>query len=287
MTEQFKVEAKINRQYQLIKLAWNHYQSAPENLDADTLLTLNKQVEVALKLMVAVLASNEAKKEQVKPQEVDFIIEQLKQQFDTLESFDLSLVQQGMTVDMLNQAIYQDLLCDKTIEAQGQNYVRANQQEAQAYYQKNKARFEYPERRKVSHLLITINDDFVENKRAQAEKRINGIKKQLENDLSQFAVLASKYSECPTSLNKGLIGSVSRGQLYRELDLVLFNMQPQTLSSVIESEIGLHILLCHEVYPAGKMQEVDAIDAVLKQLNDHRKKKAEKKWVSHLFALVS
>jgi len=287
MTEEFKLEAKINKQYQLIKLAWNQYQNAPENLDAEILTALNKQVDVALGLMSVVLASNEAKAEQIRPEEVEFIVEQLKQQFDNPDSFDLSLEQQGMTYAMLKQAIYQDLLCEKTIATQSQDYTRANRQEAIAYYQKNKARFKYPERRKVSHLLITINDEFAENKRAQAKKRINGIKKQLDNDVNRFATLAAKYSECPTSLNQGLIGPVSRGQLYPELDLVLFNMQPQTISSIVESEIGLHILFCHEIYPAGETSESEAIDVILKQLNAHRKKKYEKKWLSSLFTAVS
>ncbi|WP_435236659.1 nitrogen fixation protein NifM [Psychromonas sp. PT13] len=285
MSKLLSPEYTINKQYQLIKLAWNHYQSAPENLDNEVLAALHKQVDVVLRLMVAVLASDEAKTEQVKPQEVEFIIEQLKQQFDNPESFDLSLEQQELTKEALNLAIYQDLLCEKTIESQSQHYPRATYQEAKAYYDKNKARFHHPERRKVSHLLITINDEFAENKRALAEKRIIGIKKQLDNDISQFAELAAKYSECPTSLNQGLVGLVSRGQLYPELELVLFTMEPQTISSVVESEIGLHLLLCHEVYPAGNTPEADAIEAVLKQLNEHRKKKAEKKWVSSLLTV--
>jgi len=135
MTEEFKLEAKINKQYQLIKLAWNQYQNAPENLDAEILTALNKQVDVALGLMSVVLASNEAKAEQIRPEEVEFIVEQLKQQFDNPDSFDLSLEQQGMTYAMLKQAIYQDLLCEKTIATQSQDYTRANRQEAIAYYQ--------------------------------------------------------------------------------------------------------------------------------------------------------
>ena len=278
-------KSTINKQYQLIKLAWSNYQSAPENLDDEVLVMLNKQVAVVLRLMMAVLVSEEAKAEQVKPQEIEFIIEQLKQQFDNPESFDLSLKQQGLTKEALDLAIYQDLLCEKTIEAQSQHYPHATHQEAKTYYEQNKVRFHHPERRKVSHILITINDEFTENKRAQAEQRILGIKKQLANDIGQFAALAAKYSECPTSLNAGLVGPVARGQLYPELDLVLFNMQPQTISSVVESEIGLHLLLCHEIYPAGETPESDAIEAVVKQLNEHRKKKAEKKWLSCLLTV--
>jgi nitrogen fixation protein NifM len=278
----YQSDLPVNQQYQLIKLAWNNYQSAPEELDSEALVKIEQQAKLAQQIMTAVLASDEAQQEKVKEQEVEFVFEQLKEQFDSEESFDLSLEQQELSTLTLKQAIYQDLLCEKTIDAQSQNYPAATEQEALEYYQKNKARFEHPERRKVSHILITINDEYPENRRAQAQHRINGLKKQLSKNIDKFGDLALKYSECPTSLNKGLVGNVSRGQLYPELDKVLFHMQPQTVSSVVESEVGLHLLLCHEIFPAGETPQADALKEICKQLNQHRKKKCEKKWLSSL-----
>ena len=282
MPAKYQSDLPVNRQYQLIKLAWSNYQSAPEALDPEPLEKVEQQAKIAEKIMTAVLASAEAQKEEVIDQEVEFIFEQLKEQFDSEESFDLSLEQQELSAQELKQAIYQDLLCEKTIDTQSQNYHAATEQEALDYYQKNRERFMRPERRKVSHILITINDQYPENRRAQAESRINGIRKQLLNNIDKFSELAGKYSECPTSLNEGLVGAVSRGELYPELDEVLFTMQPQTISSVVESEVGFHLLLCHEIYPAGEMSQADALKEISKQLNEHRKKKCEKKWLSSL-----
>ena len=272
----------VNLQYKLIKLAWNNYQSAPEALEPPNLDKVEQQAKVAQQIMTAVLGSAEAQNKDVKEQEIEFIFEQLQQQFDSQESFDLSLAQQELSKEQLKQAIYQDLLCEKVIETQGGDYPAATEQEALDYYLKNKAKFQHPERRKVSHLLMTINDEYPENKRSQAMRRINGVRKQVINNIGKFAEQALKYSECPTSLNKGLIGEVSRGQLYPELDEVLFKMQPQTISSVVESEIGFHLLLCHEIYPAGETSQADAIKDICKQLNQHRQKKCEKKWLSSL-----
>lgn len=284
MPANYQSDLPVNRQYQLIKLAWSNYQNAPEALDPEALEKVEQQAKVAEKIMTAVLASAEAQNEEVLDQEVEFIFEQLKEQFDSEESFDLSLEQQELSKQELKQAIYQDLLCEKTIDTQSQIYQAATEQEALDYYHKNRERFMRPERRKVSHILITINDEYAENRRAQAESRINGIRKQVLNTIDKFSELAAKYSECPTSLNEGLIGNVSRGQLYPELDEVLFTMQPQTISSVVESEIGLHLLLCHEIFPAGEMSQADAVKEISKQLNEHRKKKCEKKWLSSLLS---
>jgi len=274
----------VSLAYQLIKLAWNHGQCDPESLDANTLKKLQAQAQVAEKIIMAVLHSSAAKKQLVRQEEVDFIIEELQQQFDNPQSFTLSLQQQGLTLAQLELAIYQDLLCEKTIAAESQDYRPATEQEALDYYHKNRNKFRQSERRKVSHILITVNELYPENSCKQARIRLTQLRTQLLDDINSFAALALAHSECPTALNNGLIGSVSRGQLYPQLDDVLFFMQAGTISPIIESEIGLHLLLCHEILPADELTETDAIKAICKQLNQHRRKKCEKQWLSSLLA---
>jgi peptidyl-prolyl cis-trans isomerase C len=273
----------VNLQYQLIKLAWSQYQSAPESLSSERLAKLDQQAKVAQKIMTRVLSSDEAKKEQVKAQEVQFIFEQLQQQFDNIESFELSLDQQGLSEESLREAIHHDLICEKTLASQSLEYVKVTKEEALTYYEQNKARFLQPERRKVSHILVTINNEFVENERQQAWAKIQKLQKRLEVHIEEFANLALQHSECPTSLNKGFIGDISRGQLYPELDDVLFNLATNTISSIVETEVGFHLLLCHDIYAAGDMEKEAALKAIRSQLNQHRQKKCEKKWISSLF----
>ncbi|GLS92533.1 hypothetical protein GCM10007916_36050 [Psychromonas marina] len=277
-------KCEVNLKYQLIKLAWSLYQSTSEALDSLTLIKVEQQAKVAQKIMVLVLASEEAKTERVKDQEVHFLFEQLQQQFDSRESFQLSLQQQGLTEFQLQQAIYQDLLCEKTLATQSQGYPKVSEAEALAYYQDNKQRFSQPERRKVSHILITINDQYAENKRQKALAKIEKLGNHLQQHIAEFANIALQHSECPTSLHKGFIGEVSRGQLYPELDNVLFTMQANCISSVIETEIGFHLLLCHEVTAAGEMQQAQALKEITRQLNSFRQKKQEKKWLSSLLS---
>ncbi|MGB5446140.1 MAG: nitrogen fixation protein NifM [Psychromonas sp.] len=284
MLANYPIDAAAFRQYQLIKLAWNEYQCAPESLDETILSKLEPQAETALQLMTAVLASAESEDQKITVQEVDFCIEHLQSQFENPNDFSLCLEKQGISQKQLHQIIYRDLLCEKTIAAQSQNVPEVSEEEALVYYQINKARFSHPERRKVSHILITINNDYPENRRKVASSRINTLREKLMVNIDDFSQCALSNSECPSALQGGLIGTVARGQLYPELDEVLFNMAAQAVSSVVESEIGLHLLLCHEIYPAGETEQADAVKEISKQLNDHRKKKQQKKWVSSLFA---
>ena len=279
-------KAVVSLQYQLIKLAWSHYQSSPESLSEEELSKLTQQAKTAKKIMTEVLSSDAAKNEQVKDQEVQFLFEQLKEQFDSIESFALSLKEQGLTEASLQSAIYHDLVCEKTIASQSQDYLAVTEQEVLDYYYQNKQRFLLPESRKVSHILVTINDEFTENKRQKALAKIDKLRDRLTSNIVDFPHLALQHSECPTSLNKGLIGHVSRGQLYPALDAVLFNMAIGCVSRVVESEMGFHLLLCHDIFEAGEMAKVDALKEIRRQLDRHRQKKREKQWISQLMASV-
>ena len=274
----------VNLQYQIIKLAWSQYQSSPESLTPDVLSKLEKQAIVAQKIMTEVLGCEEAKNERVKDQEVQFFVDELQQQFDSIESFELSLKEQGLTKETLQQAIYQDLICEKTLATQSQGYPKVSEGEALVYFQNNKALFLQPERRKVSHILITINDEYSDNERQNALAKITKLGARLKHHIADFPNLALQHSECPTSLNKGFIGDVSAGQLYPELDSVLFNMEVGQISSIIETEIGFHLLLCHEISVAGEMQKQNALKEITTQLNLHRQKKYEKKWLASLLS---
>ncbi|MCG6200157.1 nitrogen fixation protein NifM [Psychromonas antarctica] len=282
MLSKVQSSTPVSLSYQLIKLAWNHAQSGPESLDICTQENLQKQAEVAGKLITAVLQSSTAKDHLVREEEVDFVIKQLQQQFGNHQSFILSLKEQGLSEVQLQQAIYQDLLCEKIIAAQSQNYRAVTELEAFDYYQKNRARFKHPEQRKVSHILITINDKYPENSKKEATRRLTKLHAQLCANIDNFPALALQHSECPSALNKGLIGNVTRGQLYPQLDNALFTLQVGTLSAIIESEMGLHVLLCHEIFPAGEQTEADALKAIRHQLNEHRQKKNERQWLKDL-----
>lgn len=274
----------VNLSYQMIKLAWNHYQAAPETLDAPVREKIEQQAKLAQTIMTKVLGSEEAKQEQVKPEEVEFLFEQLKEQFDSEESFQLSLQEQALTEEGLKQAIYHDLVCEKTLQAQSLGFPEVTEQEALSYYDKNRERFQQPERREVSHILITINEELEGNERDKAQVKIEKIANRLKHHSAEFPNLALQHSECPTSLNNGYIGNVSRGQLYPELDAVLFNMKSNRVSSIVESEIGFHLLYCHGMTEAGEMEKQVALKEIRTQLNEHRKKKREKQWVSQLMA---
>ena len=123
----------------------------------------------------------------------------------------------------------------------------------EVFYRRHRVRLRRPETRVLRHILITINDDIPDNRRNKAQGRIGAIRRILLDHPQRFAELALEFSECPTALNGGLLGSVRRGQLYAELEPVAFALEAGELSALAESPMGLHLLRCDIIHVARSL----------------------------------
>ncbi len=150
------------------------------------------------------------------------------------------------------------------------------------FYYMHKDKFSQPETRTARHILITINDEFAENARDAVLEKMAAIRKRVTAKPKRFAEQAMKHSECPTAMNGGLLGKLPKGQLYPELDAVLFNMNDGGISDVVESELGLHILYCEQIHPAGPVSFKEAEPRIREKLTKRRMRMCQKSWLSEL-----
>lgn len=144
--------------------------------------------------------------------------------------------------------------------------------DVEIFYHLHQPRIRRPETRVLRHILITLNDEFAENRPLKARARLNDIRKTLIKDPQRFAELALKYSECPTSLDGGLLGTVQRGQLYPELEPVAFALQAGELSAIAESPMGLHLLRCDSINAARELSLAEANPFIRRHLEKARGK---------------
>ncbi len=150
------------------------------------------------------------------------------------------------------------------------------------FFELHRERFTTPERRAARHILITINDDFAENRRAMAQSRIEEVAAKLDGHAQRFGKLARQYSECPTATQEGQLGTVPRGQLYPELDATLFTLMEGQISGVVESEIGFHLLLCERIEPAAAVGFDEARAKIRSVLDARRRLDTQKTWLATL-----
>jgi parvulin-like peptidyl-prolyl isomerase len=108
------------------------------------------------------------------------------------------------------------------------------------------------------------------------------IRLKLKNKPYKFPDLALKYSECPTSLQGGMLGVFARGTLYPEIDAVLFKLKLNEISQVIETEVGFHIIECIEIVKPETLSLQKATPKIREIMQERYRRNCQKAWLSGL-----
>lgn len=187
--------------------------------------------------------------------------------------------------------------------------------EAKKYYQDHLNNFKHDETVKVSHIFIAANPERIkkeikskpENKNLREKElqakieqelstRLEKTKKLLtivKNNPSLFAKVAKENSEDKTSAqNGGELGFATRGQMSPLIAEVVFNIQPNTISDIVKTHNGYHILIVSDKTKASQdsfekvkndivsILEKQKQDAILDDLAVKLKKQAKIKYVN-------
>lgn len=226
-----------------------------------------------------VLSTPEALDIMIPDSKLDAAIEEVARRYVDHEAFLQDLDNNGLNEDILRNALHRELLFDAVMDRVHSKIPQVNDIDIQIFYQLHKDRFTKPEKRKVRHILITINPEFAENDRESAHHRISVIAEKLQNNAARFDSLARKHSECPTAMEGGRLGDVVRGTLYPELDSVLFDMEEGAISDVIETEIGFHILYCEKIIKSLTLPLSRARPRIKQILQERQRKSCQKAWL--------
>lgn len=229
-----------------------------------------------------VLSSAEARGVCLAPGVVDAAIGEIRDRHPDADSYRASLARAGLTEAQLADALRRDLLVEAVMDRVGARSGEVGDTEAEIFYYTHLDRFHTPEKRSARHILITVNDDYAENSVERAEQRIREIARRLGHKPARFEEQAIKHSECPTALNGGLLGEVLRGQLYPALDEALFQLPATTLSGVLRSELGFHLLRCDAIHPARTLSYPEVADALRRRLTEDRARRDAKRWLARL-----
>jgi len=134
------------------------------------------------------------------------------------------------------------------------------------YYEDNKANFVTPEEINVRHIIIMANGTGPHPKSKQeAAEQIHRIWEQLREAtgkiadpqvrahaiVTEFAEAAKKYSEDGSASDGGVIGWMARGALDQKFEDVAFSLEPGTVSPVVETRFGYHIIYVEGKRPAA------------------------------------
>lgn len=266
--------------YTKLRVSQEKYQRLPEDLSSDEYSQLLQQVNRELAIGKKVLESKQAQDVMVPESVVNQAINELASRYDTEKQFEEALLANGLDRDGLFKALQRDLRVEATIEKVLAEEAPVSDAEVEIYYFQHLDKFELPETRTARHILITINEDYAENSRKQVQERLKTIQNALLDGKDNFQQLAQRHSECPTAMHEGLLGRIKPGQLYEELDTELFQMEEGQLSDILESPVGMHLLLCETVHNAERLPFSQVKEKLREHLEMKKRKNLMKKWLS-------
>lgn len=187
----------------------------------------------------------------------------------------------GITPDELHTQMIEEATAEAVVEREIP--VTITDEEARKFYDENPARFEEPERVRVSHILLSTQDPATHKPLPEAQQENK--RRQIEDLLKRaragedFAKLAEDYSEDSGSRERGgEYPPFARGQMVPEFEAVAFALGENQISDVVTTAFGFHIIKLHERLPARvvpfdtareRIREGLRQQAVQKQLPDY------------------
>jgi parvulin-like peptidyl-prolyl isomerase len=201
------------------------------------------------------------------------------------EAFDRQLKAIGMTSDELRTKVGQEAVATATLTRE--LGITVTPAEAKTFYDGHPAEFEQPEMAHVRHILILTMDPATRaplpaDQVATKRKQIDALLKRV-NAGEDFATLARQYSEDPGSKdNGGELPPFARGQMVPEFEAAAFSMKPNTISDVVTTAYGYHIIQLLDKTPAKKVDYPLVADKIKDFLLQQKTEKLAPAYLSNL-----
>lgn len=136
----------------------------------------------------------------------------------------------------------------------------------------NKFREQLPDvQEEVELSRIVIKPELTEKHKQELVDKLAEIKKKIENG-SSFATMAIVNSEGPSSIDGGLLSNIRRGQLDKDFEAIVYNLDEGQISEPFETRFGFHIAML--VKRRGEILDLRHI-ILLEKPNESEMKKAK------------
>ena len=162
--------------------------------------------------------------------------------------------------------------------------VKADDAELRALFDAEPERFVTPEKREVSHILVSVPSDAGEDDVARARERLVGLKDRIAAGES-FDDLARENSDDPGSAAAGgALGFIERGMMVPEFEAAAFALAAEEVSDPVRSSFGWHLVKVTSVQGSRNATFEEVRDQVLAQ---YQSREAERIYAERVDTLAN
>lgn len=243
--------------------------------DKTSFIYLMMKDKVVNELIVKSLINQEIDKRNIKVtkedtnKELKFIIDKI----GSKEKFDEILKQNGISSAKFKKDLIDEVKMKKLVDALSK--IKISDADAKKFYKENLKKFKYPDKVRASHILISANPEELKEKiksdpankglsKEELQAKINKeMSDQLEKakkllaevkkDPTAFAKIARENSDDPASAKQGGdLGFFTKQEMVEPFAKVAFKQKPNTISDIVQSPYGYHIILVTDRMKAGQ-----------------------------------
>lgn len=262
-----KAYQKASKNSQLAQMGIN----IPE--DENNLMYLMVKDRVINELIVKELVRQEMEKRNITVSNDETKKERQKMidKIGSKEKFNDILNQNGISNSQFEEDLAQEIKMKKLVNII--HPVNVTDAQAKAFYNKNVSKFKYPDKVRASHILIAANpvemkEHLKSKNTSMTEEEINikvqeemlqryqkavSIEKQIKNTPEKFEAIARDESDdTVTAKNGGDIGFFAQKDMVKPFADVAFKQKPNTISEVVQTPYGFHIIKVTDRKAAGQ-----------------------------------
>lgn len=189
--------------------------------------------------------------------EVDTYVESMKANFNDDAAWKTALEEAGFTEESYRETIESSLLqqgvgtyFEEHAEVTDADYVESAKTYA-SYYDGAK---------RSSHILFKVDDTTDEAAMAEARAKAQDVLNQINSGAIDFAAAAQQYSDDSSKDSGGDVGWDRATSFVTEYQTALDELELDQVSGLVESQYGIHIIKCTEVFNAPA--EITSLDQI-------------------------
>jgi len=242
----------------LLKFYSAHISESEIRSQIETLKQKAKDQAIGAKLLM-----DEARKLDlsIPVEDVDKRLEAMIESVGGREKFEAILRKQNLAEAMVLQSIEEGLRVDALVQKITADAPDPTEEEMKAHYESCMHEYQIPEQALVQHILVKPASDQPADK-AAARAKLDEIRSRIAGG-APFADEAAAHSECPSGRSTGgSLGWIAQGTMVPDFDQVIFALQKDELSAVVETSLGLHILKRVDSDPGGPAEFVQVQDKI-------------------------
>jgi len=179
-------------------------------------------------------------------------------------------------LEVAKQEIEKRIRINRLVRKTSEGADPASEADARAFYEGNPQHFERPEQIHAAHIVKHAKS---EEELSAARDAITAIEQELK-DGAVFEELASRESDCGD--NNGDLGTFPRGKMVEEFDTVAFNLEAGSVSGLVETPFGCHLIKLYELLPGGKEPFEKVSASIIQHLSQQKQQSAIADYVKSL-----